>query len=333
MKNTDKASGSLIKILGICIILILLTSVGVMATNAKLVSVKIILSNNYEMTVLTSKTRISEILEENHIELEDDENVTPGIEEDLTANNTIRISTEKEEGLAEAPETTVTKEEILQSYGTIVEKIVTEQVAIPFETITKESTSGSGEKQNRVVQKGKDGLKEVVYKVKYQNEIEIEKTEISTTTIKEPVNKIVEVSTIQVTSRSSAPRTERAGDVKYPITSSQLSVVWAVVMQEGGSSYDSALAVVSSAVNRVNSSRWRYSKDNSIYGQFTRPGQYCYTIDNHWRKYLGGNVPEYVKQAVEDAMYGKTNHPYTSFRSYSTGPECVKIGGNYYYGS
>lgn len=207
MKREDKASVSLIKILGISLILICITSIGVMATNANLTKVKIILSNNYEMQVLTMKTKVSEILEENHITLAEDEKVSPNIDEYIGDNKTIRISklTEEDIEIAEK-EAVVTSEEILSSYDTIVEKIITEQVVIPFETITKEAT-GEGTKQNRVVQKGKDGLKEVKYKVKYQNDIEIERTEISSTIITQPVNKIVEVRTVQVTSRGSSERT------------------------------------------------------------------------------------------------------------------------------
>lgn len=206
MNKNEKASGSLIKILGISLILIFITGIGVMASNAKLTNVKIILSNDYEMTVLTSKTKVSDILEESHITLSEDEITSPSVEEEITENKTIRILNKADNNYEKAEkENVVTKEEILSSYGTITEKLVTEQVVIPFETITKEAT-GEGTKQNRVIQNGKDGLKEVTYKIKYQNEVEIERTEISSTIIKEPVNKIVEVRTVQVTSRSSDER-------------------------------------------------------------------------------------------------------------------------------
>jgi len=207
MNKNEKASGSLIKILGISLILIFVTGIGVMASNAKLTNVKIILSNNYEMTVLTSKTKVSDILEENHITIAEQEISSPNIDEEISENKTIRILKESDNNYEIAQkENVITKEEILSSYGTITEKLVTEQVVIPFETITKEAT-GEGTKQNRIIQNGKDGLKEVTYKVKYQNEVEIEKTEISSTIIEEPVNKIVEVRTVQVTSRSSGERT------------------------------------------------------------------------------------------------------------------------------
>ena len=60
---------------------------------------------------------------------------------------------------------------------------------------------------NKVLQEGKDGLKEVTYKVKYQNEIEVEKTVISEVVITEPVDKIVQVQKKVETSRSALPRT------------------------------------------------------------------------------------------------------------------------------
>ncbi len=81
------------------------------------------------------------------------------------------------------------------------------EVKIPYETITKDVSTGSGTKQDRIIQNGVDGLKKVTYKIKYQNDVEIEKTEISSEIIKEPINKIVEVRTRQITSRSSDLRT------------------------------------------------------------------------------------------------------------------------------
>lgn len=201
MNKTDKASISLRKILFICLILIFIMGIGVMATNTKLANVKIILSNNYEMTVLTSKTKVADILEQNHITILEDEVVSPDINSEITANKTIKISKidNQEQEIAEQEET-ITTQQILESYVSVVEKIVVEQIEIPFETITKEAT-GDGIKQNKIIQNGVNGTKEVTYKVKYQNDIEIQRTEISAKIIKEPVNKIVEVKTIQVTSR------------------------------------------------------------------------------------------------------------------------------------
>ena len=201
MNKNDKASVSLLKILSISLILIFITSIGVMATNAKLTNVKIVLSSNYEMTVLTAKTKVAEILNENHITLLEDEIVVPDINSEISENRTIRISkiSEVEQEIAQEEET-ITTEQILSNYNSVTEKIITEQVVIPYETITREAT-GEGTRQNKVVQNGVNGIKEVTYKVRYQNEVEIQRIEISSKVIKEPVNKIVEVKTIQVSSR------------------------------------------------------------------------------------------------------------------------------------
>lgn len=221
MKKDDKASISLKKVIGISLIIIFLLGVGVMATNTKLNSVKIILSNGYEMNVLTSKTKISEILDENHIILLPDEKSTPNGESDLSSNKTIRISKteEKVQELATEETKELTTQELLQNYDSIVEKIITEQVSIPYETITKDVSTGTGTKQDKIVQNGEDGIKEITYKVKYRNEEEIEKIEISSKIIKEPVNKIVEVRTKQVTTRAQVGRTATTNPASTSTTS------------------------------------------------------------------------------------------------------------------
>ena len=69
MKKEEKASISITKIICVSIILILISGIGVMAVNTNLKDVKIILQNGYEMTALTSKATVSEVLEENNIVL------------------------------------------------------------------------------------------------------------------------------------------------------------------------------------------------------------------------------------------------------------------------
>lgn len=181
------------------IFLILAGTMSVMATNQKLTSVKILLSSGYEMDVMTTSTKVSDILAENHIVVLDGESVVPAITDELSDNKTITIT----KGATEAnnDEDYMSAEEILASYTQIVEKVVTEEVEIPYETITKDVSNGSQTTQNRVVQSGSNGLKRVTYRIRYQNGAEIEKTEISSEVIKEPVDKIVEVRTKQVTSR------------------------------------------------------------------------------------------------------------------------------------
>lgn len=214
MKREEKASISIMKIICVTIIMILISGIGVMAVNTKLNDVKIVLQNGYEMTVLTSKDIVCEILEENNIVLEENQKTIPGLEEVVTAGQTIKITdkTYNEVQIATISEEGVetTLEQLLQNYAPITEKIVVEQVEIPYETVTKNTTGTTKNTTNKVLQQGKNGLKEITYKVKYQNEVEIEKITISEVVIKEPVNKIIQVQKKETTSRTSAPRTTTA---------------------------------------------------------------------------------------------------------------------------
>lgn len=123
------------------------------------------------------------------------------------------------------------------------------------------------------------------------------------------------------------------GDRHY--TKEQFDLICAIVAQEDNGSYEGALAVISSAANRCTSPVW-CSLGGDILSQLTSPGQYCYSLDHYWERYLNGNVPGYVKQAVMDCIEnGVVNHRYTSFRSTrgkTTGTDPEKIGGNWYFG-
>ena len=331
MKNNDKASISLKKVLIISLVFILfVTSATVLAGNVQPTNVKIILASGYEMNVFTTKTKVSEILDENHIILLEDEKTVPDKNSELTDNKTIRITKETEEVVEEAEQVessqNITAEEVLASYDNIVEKIVTEQVKIPFETAKKDVSSGSKQKQDKVVQQGKDGLKEITYKIKYQNDKEIEKIKLSEKVIKEPVDKIIEVRQKQTVSRSASVRYSGG---KWSYSSSELDLLCAITAQECGSSYNGALAVITCAANRAESSRWKKYGSDPL-SQYMAPNQFCYSIDSHWKKRLNGNYPSYVKQAVLDALNGKRNHNYLSFRGYQTSGS-VNIGGNWYF--
>jgi len=231
IKDEDKASISLKKILSICLIFMFLSGICVMAADTKINNVKITLSNDYEMNVVTSKNKVSEILEEKHIILLPDEKVEPGLNDEIDSSKEIKIcKMSEQEEVIEIAETNseLTMDQILKAYSPIVEKIVLEQVSIPFETITKDVSNGSAEKTNKVLQEGKEGLKEVTCKIKYQNEVEIERTEISSIIISEPVNKVIQLNKkATVTSRSgsidrtaSAQTTSATGTSlgKYKIT-------------------------------------------------------------------------------------------------------------------
>ena len=205
MDKKDEASISIMKIIGISLIIILVFGVSVMATEIDIRSVQITMANGYTMTVVTTKTNVEEILEDNNIVVEDDERVTPSLDDEITDSNKIVITnkSEQEVQIAKLSESGVETsiDEILKSYSPIIEKIVVEQETIPYETIPKDASQGSEDTKNKVIQQGEDGIKEITYKVKYQNEEEIEKIKLSETVVKEPVNKIVQVQR-NITSRS-----------------------------------------------------------------------------------------------------------------------------------
>ena len=209
----ERASLSVKRILIIAAIFFLVMGMmGVMATNIQAKSVKIVLSSGYVMNTMTTNTKVSEILKEKNITLAENETTTPPLDSELQDNRTITIKVGEDK---QSTESLFSEEEILQSYTSIVEKIVTIQEEIPFETVTKDVSNGSESTQDRVVQAGSNGLKEITYRIKYQNGKEIEKEKISENIIKEPVDKIVEVRTKVVTSRGNTARgTGTAGEAQ-----------------------------------------------------------------------------------------------------------------------
>ena len=150
MKKDDKASISLKKVISISIILLFVMGIGVMAASSKLNSVKIILSDGYEMDVLTSKTNISEILDENHIMLLPTEKVIPSLEEELSDNKTIKITFSKENSnTLEIASEDLSVENVLKDYNSITEKIIKEQVKVAYEIETKDLSTGNAEKTEK----------------------------------------------------------------------------------------------------------------------------------------------------------------------------------------
>ena len=332
MKKAKKAQLPIKKIIGICLILLFVMGVGVMANNAKLSNVKIILSNGYIMNITTSKTKVADILEENHIILLPEESVTPEKESEISDNKTIRIS--KDESTIEVAQTeenssNTTIETLLKSYDSIVEKIETIQETIPYETITKDVSNNDSNKRETVIQQGKDGLKEVTYKVKYQNDVEIERTDISSNIIEEPVDKIIEVRKKVITNRSTRSTSVSYNKGVWSYSAEEFDLLCAITAQECSSSYEGALAVISTACNRAVSAKWA-SKGSDPLSQYKAPGQFCYSIDSHWKKRLNGNYSSVVSKAVSDALNGKRNHNYLSFRAagHASGEY---IGGNVYF--
>ncbi len=300
-----------------------------MAVNTKLSDVKITLQNGYEMTVLTSKKKVSEILEENHIILEENQKTIPPLDSQISAGENIKITDKsyQEVQIAQISEKGVetSLQQLLENYAPITEKIVVEQVEIAYETITKNATETSADTTNKVLQKGQNGLKEITYKIKYQNGIEIEKIVLSEVVIKEPVNKIVQVQKKEVSTRSATARTVTSySGGKWTYSANEFDLLCAITAQECSSSYTGALAVITTACNRAE------ARGTDPLTEYKRKGQFCYSIDSHWKKRLNGNYSSYVQKAVTDALNGTRNHNYRSFRAAGT-HSGVLIGGNVYF--
>ena len=227
MKSNEKASLQILKITIIALILIFTCSIAVRAfTSSAVNTVKIVLANNYEMNVITTKTKISEILDENHIIVLPDETVFPTKDSEIGTNKTIKIAKvgSEESEIVELADSqdAISLEQVLGNYTTITEKIETVEEKIPYETITKNSSSvSSKDRATQVLQQGKDGLKKVTYKVKYQNDIEISRTKIKEEVIKKAVNKIVQIN--KLTSRAVEGRTGSTDIAKAASNSSYLA--------------------------------------------------------------------------------------------------------------
>ncbi|MDY5331647.1 MAG: NlpC/P60 family protein [Porcincola intestinalis] len=149
-----------------------------------------------------------------------------------------------------------------------------------------------------------------------------------------PITSIRRYIILQDSSEGIAETGFRTDGTEY--SQKQMELIWAIVAQEDNGSYQGALAVISSAMNRTESGKWGYEGGNAL-SQLTAPGQYCYSMDNYWKSRLNGNVPDYVKQAVDDCLRkGIRNHNFTSFRSRkgkTTGANAVQIGGNWFFGA
>ena len=206
MKKRKNKTFSMIKMALTIIALFLMSGVGVMAMTSKTNKVDIMLSNGYELTVLTSKTKVSEILKDNNIVVSEDEKVTPKESENITEDGKIVISNKSKQEIqvAKVSESGIetTLETLLKAYDDVVEKIEVKREEIPYETVKKDISDGAESTKNKVLQEGENGIKEITYKVKYQNSTEIKRTKISEKIIKKPVDKIVQVKS-KVTSRAS----------------------------------------------------------------------------------------------------------------------------------
>ncbi len=105
------------------------------------------------------------------------------------------------------------------------------------------------------------------------------------------------------------------GNLTYDLCEEDVELLCAIVAAESDQSYDDALAVVSTILNRCETSNWINCHGRDPIAQVTAPNQYSVYQLGTYEKYMDGNAPETVQQAVADALAGVRNHNYTSFRS------------------
>ena len=143
---------------------------------------------------LTTKRKVGEILAELGIAAKDTEKITPGYYDTCEAFSEIVLVRTSSEEVA-------VKEEI------------------PYESVEKINKSmASGSK--KVTQEGSPGEKEVVYRISYEDGVEVSREKISETVTKEPVERITEVAprnrmeNYQIASAGSI-QTSRSGNLAY----------------------------------------------------------------------------------------------------------------------
>lgn len=104
------------------------------------------------------------------------------------------------------------------------------------------------------------------------------------------------------------------GNTSYELNDSDFQLICAIVSAESDKSYDDALAVVTTILNRCEAPNWVASHGTSPVSQATAPNQFVVYQHGSYKQYLG-NAPETVVTAVRDALAGVRNHHYLSFRS------------------
>ena len=336
----------------IILLLMFLVILGIssFATKYKLIDTEISFENGVKIRLTTSKNvNSTDVLKNNNISILEHEKVEEKIQDskriiriisDNSKNNIVTTFTVSENSNIK---------EIVNNkmYNNLTEKIEVVELEIPFNTITRQ-ISNSKDSHSQVVQEGKNGVKIIKYRLLFNNNELINKVELSSEIKVKPIDKIVEITSNVVSRKLETPRTveenSKAQSQEQPkanysgnrwkYTAEELDLICAITAQESSSSYEGALAVISTAINRANSSKWRqYGRDPL--SQYKGQGQFTYSIDGQYKKRLNGNYSSAVKQAVIDGLNGKTNHNYLSFRSSSHarkyGITGLTVGGNTFY--
>ena len=106
-----------------------------------------------------------------------------------------------------------------------------------------------------------------------------------------------------------------AGNLAYELSEEDIELLIAIVAAESDKTYDDALAVITTILNRCESPNWIRSHGTDPIAQATAPNQFVVYQHGSYKTYMDGNAPETVVTAVKDALAGVRNHDYLSFRS------------------
>ena len=313
-------------VLAIMFVLILSFSIFVYANNTILKQTTVTFIDKHTVSFMSSKNSSpEEIFKKNNIVLLEDEELNT-----LEENNTLKITISKKNKDIKENKTLNTNNNIISSYNNEnqkTEKIETTIVEIPFTTVTKNISKESVDEISKVITEGKNGKKEVTSRNTYVNDKLVDSVEISSKILEKPIDKIIQISNKSV-SRSGSSVTRSNNRWNY--TDQEIDLLCAITAQECSTSYEGALAVITTAMNRAASSKWKqYGKDPL--SQYKGKNQFTYSIDGFYKRRLHGNYKSFVKQAVLDALNGKRNHSYLSFNAASTGRSGKIIGDNVYF--
>ena len=305
------------------IMFIFILSAFSIANNMFLRQTTITFIDKHSVSFMSSKNASAEdILRKNNISLLEDEELNS-----LEENNSLKITISKKEknNKDEAKNTTLNVNNLEESYklNNKQEKIETNIVEIPFNTVTKNLSKNAADTASKIIQEGKNGKKEVTSRNTYVNDKLVDSVEISSKILEKPIDKIIQVSEKSV-SRSGS------GVSRWNYTDEEIDLLCAITAQECSTSYEGALAVITTAMNRAASPRWKqYGKDPL--SQYKGKKQFTYSIDGFYKRRLHGKYKSFVKQAVLDALNGKRNHNYLSFNAAYTGRSGKIIGDNVYF--
>ena len=105
------------------------------------------------------------------------------------------------------------------------------------------------------------------------------------------------------------------GNLAYEVSDADFELLCAIVSAESDKSYDDALAVITTILNRCEAPNWIRSHGTNPVAQATAPNQFVVYQHGSYKAYMNGRAPETVQTAVRDALAGVRNHKYLSFRS------------------